>query len=147
MRPGTGQVWAGDGDVLEVESFDGAYAVVFSRQAQCQQLVNGSHFGRLFHLVYGPEASLQWHQIWVEPSAEVADEQAWIGEIDAALLRGGKGFVIQQEAADALERFARDARGFEVKVFGEQVVCDEVVRALASFSPPGVAVAEAHHDG
>lgn len=146
MRPGAGQVWAEDGDVLEVESFDGAYAVVFSRQFQRQQLVNGSHSGSHFHPVYGPESSLQWHQVWVEPGAEVTDEQAWIGEIDAALLRGGKGFVVQEEAAGRA-RFARGARGFEVKVFGEQVVFDEVLRALASFSPPGVAVAEAHHDG
>ncbi|MFE7485111.1 hypothetical protein [Streptomyces sp. NPDC057552] len=146
MRPAAGQVWAGDGDVLEAESFDDAYAVVFSRQFQCPQLVNGSHFDSLFHLVYGPDTSHEWHQMWVEPGAEVADEQAWIGEIDAALLRGGKGFVVQ-EAAAGPARFARDARGFEVKIFGEQVVFDEVLRALASFSPPGVAVAEAHHDG
>ncbi|MBQ0890036.1 hypothetical protein KBZ94_34790 [Streptomyces sp. RM72] len=146
MRPGAGQVWAGDGDVLEVESFDGAYAVVFSRQFRRQQLVNGSHFGRTFQLVYGPEASAQWHQIWVEPAAEVADEQAWIGEIDAALLRGGKGFVVQQDPGPEAG-FARGAQGFELKVFGEQVVHDEVLRALDSFSPPAVAVAYAHHEG
>lgn len=146
MRPGKGQVWAGDGDVLEVESFDGAYAVVFSRQFRQQQLVDGSHFGRLFHLVYGPEATTQWHQIWVEPAAEVADEQAWIGEIDAALLRGGKGFVVQQDPGHE-GGFMRGAQGFELKVFGEQVVYDEVLRALASFSPPAVTVADAHHEG
>ncbi|MCX4826601.1 hypothetical protein OG883_43975 [Streptomyces sp. NBC_01142] len=57
VRPAEGQVWAGDGDVLQVENFDGA-----------------------------------------------------------------------------------------LKVFGEQVVYDEVLRALASFSPPAVAVADAHHE-
>ncbi|MER0477154.1 hypothetical protein ABR737_02070 [Streptomyces sp. Edi2] len=146
MRPGAGQVWAGDGDVLEVESFDGAYAVVFSRQFRQQQVVNGGHFGRRFHLVYGPEASTQWHQIWVEPAAEVADEQTWISEIDAALLRGGKGFVVRQGPAHEA-RFARGVQGFELKVFGEQVVYDEVLRALASFAPPAVVVADAHHEG
>ncbi|MEW1760362.1 hypothetical protein AB0393_28110 [Streptomyces cyaneofuscatus] len=145
MRPGKGQVWAGDGDILEVESFDGAYAVVFSRQFRQQQLVNRDHFGRRFQLVSGPDASVQWHQIWVEPSVPVADEQDWAGAIDAALLRGGKGFVVQEDPGHGAG-FARGARGFELKVFGEQVVYDETVRALASFSPPAVVVADAHHE-
>ncbi|GGU39131.1 hypothetical protein GCM10010289_70030 [Streptomyces violascens] len=129
-----------------MESFDGTYAVLFSRQFRQQQLVNASHFARRFHLMYGPEASEQWHQTWVEPSAEVPDKQAWLGGIDDALVRGGKGFAVQQGPAYE-GRFARGAQGFELKVFDEQTVYDEVLRALASFAPPAAAVADVHPEG
>ncbi|MFF8399896.1 hypothetical protein [Streptomyces sp. NPDC016172] len=138
-RPAKGQVWVDDeggDDVLTIETFDGAYAVAHSQKLNGQVLVNGGHFGKRYRLLPGSatDEPTSWRPLWIEPDTPVADEQAWAAGIDAALRRGGKGFVVQTAPPEDTS-YRRTGNGFEVRVIGDDSAYAEVLRALPSFEP------------
>ncbi|AKN68691.1 hypothetical protein QR97_01705 [Streptomyces sp. PBH53] len=149
-RPEQGQVWANpldSADIIEVLDFDGAYAKVFARKFGQEIMVNVGHFGGMYELQRSPAAGVPptdvpasaagtWHQLWIEPVSPVADEQAWVASIDAALHRGGKGYVMQTEPPHDTS-YAKTPQGYELYVHGDDSAYAEVVRALSSFSPAG----------
>ncbi|MFG2795831.1 hypothetical protein [Streptomyces pseudovenezuelae] len=139
-RPAKGQVWVDDedgDDVLTIESFDGAYAVAHSQKLGQQILVNGGHFGKRYRVLPGSASDepTPWRSLWIEPAGAVTDEQEWAAGVDAALHRGGKGFVVQAAPPEDTS-YLRTGDGFEVRVIGDDSAYAEVLRALPSFEPP-----------
>lgn len=91
-----------------------------------------------------PNTRDEWFALFVKPASPVTDEQAWAKEIDDAMWRGDVGFAVQTSVPFDTSYLRYPDGTFELRATS-RTARDELVRALASFTPPAELIREERH--